>query len=150
MKSVDLYLLLSNSNSDVEQGRYNYSVYPVGLDRKLGPSAIPWSFPVIAGCYNNVWVNLWDFFINLSRSLTFVWSISAGSKYDFPHTFRRNVINLSHWQRKCEAVSIATPHCLHDVSLTSPMMLKRLFKCTCPVSSICHYIFWDFLAFSTS
>jgi len=80
------------SDSDVGQDRYNC---PVGLYRWLGPSAIPWSSPVITGYYYGFWVNLWDFFINLSRSLTVAWSISAGCKYDFPHTFLRNVVTIT-------------------------------------------------------
>ena len=119
-------------HSNVGQGRYNCCV---GLDYRLGPSAIPWSFLVIAGCYNNVSVNLWDFLTNLSRSLTVAWSMSAGSKYGFPHTFCHNVIYcyLSRWQSKCEALSFAIPHWLHDGSLTSPIMLKWWFKRACPV-----------------
>ena len=114
------------------RGKYNS---PVGLDRRLGPSAVPWSFPVIDGYYVNVWVNLWDFFTNLSRSRTVAWSISARSKYGFPHTFCRNVTYLSHWQRKCEALSIAIPHWLHDGSLYSPIMLKWRFRHVCPVKT---------------
>ena len=41
-----------------------------------------------------------------------------------PHTFLLNVRNLLHWQRKCEALSIAALHWLHDGSLTSSIMLK--------------------------
>jgi len=65
----------SNSKSNVRQGRYNC---PIGLDRWLGPSAIP-SWVLLRLMGESV-----RLFINLSRSLTFAWSISAGCKYDFP------------------------------------------------------------------
>ena len=127
------------------QGRCNCSV---GLDRCLGPSATPKVPHFVTGRYYYFWVNLWDFSINLSISLTGAWSISAGCKYDFPHVPLCNVIDLSHWHWEWEALSIAALRWLHehDGSLVSPIiMLRWLFSCACPARTLCTLVcFWYF------
>jgi len=96
----------SNSNSNVWQGRMPHRLRPL-----VGPISHPLKFPG----YNRVLLRFLGesgrFFINLSRSLTFAWSISAGSQ-DFLCT-------------ACPKTKVpATTHLLGDVS--RPLSIPEL------------------------